>query len=111
MWIFTTSGFISVVKEKGDLLKVRSRDEESLKKIAARTRAEIDRSPLADYPYRIQVSKSEFKDWLLLEVENVEYHNFKSEASLVRGKKFANALSQVWSTMHQIEDKSARSRS
>lgn len=111
MWVFTTSGFVSVVKESAGFIKVRSRDAESLKPIATCFGKEIERTPLADYPYRLHISKSDFKEWLLLEVENLEYSNFKSEALVTRGGIFAKALSEVWSTMHRMEDKSARSKS
>ena len=38
----------------------------------------------------------------------MEYTNFKSQVYATRGSDFTHALSSVWSTMHEVEDESAR---
>ena len=109
MWIFTTSGFISAVQDPKDrTIIVRSRDRVSLTPIAGQFQVKIKHTPYGDYPYRVIVSSEEFEAWVCKEASNVNYRNFKNEVSSVLGKKFASALSKVWSTMHEVEDTQAR---
>jgi hypothetical protein len=39
---------------------------------------------------------------------NITYKNFKSEVASTRGYDFAHPLMKVWSAMHEVEDKEAR---
>jgi len=109
MWLFTSSGFISIVEKDADRLAVRARDSLSLSSLAQSYGVEIRSTPTADYPYRIFITKDQFKNWLSNQPGQIEYKNFKSEVSITRGKNFANALLKVWSEMHAIEDIQARS--
>ena len=110
MWIFTDSGFVSAVcTERGSSkIKVRSRDLESLRPLIDQTGSDVIKTPNADYPYRVIISKDEFGVFLAMSLELMEYTNFKSEVQATRGYDFAHALSSVWSTMHEVEDSSAR---
>ena len=108
MWIFTTSGFISAVSNSDGTLKVRARDKASLKALAKTFNVEIKHTPVADYPYRVVLGHDQFAEWVDSQARAIDYNNFKSAVALMRGKGFASALSKVWSTMHQIEDSSAR---
>ena len=109
MWLFTSSGFISIVEKDADRLAVRARDSLSLSSLAQSYGVEIRSTPTADYPYRIFITKDQFKNWLSNQPGQIDYKNFKSEVSITRGKNFANALLKVWSAMHAIEDLQARS--
>jgi len=109
MWLFTSSGFISIVEKDADRLAVRARDSLSLSSLAQSYGVEIRSTPTADYPYRIFITKDQFKNWLSNQPGQIDYKNFKSEVSITRGKNFANALLKVWSAMHAIEDMQARS--
>ena len=109
MWLFTSSGFISIVEKDADRLAVRARDSLSLSSLAQSYGVEIRTTPTADYPYRIFITKDQFKNWLSNQPGQIEYKNFKSQVSITRGKNFANALLKVWSAMHAIEDLQARS--
>jgi len=109
MWLFTSSGFISIVEKDADHLAVRARDSLSLSSLAQSYGVEIRSTPTADYPYRIFITKDQFKNWLSNQPGQIDYKNFKSEVSITRGKNFANALLKVWSAMHAIEDIQARS--
>jgi hypothetical protein len=109
MWLFTSSGFISIVEKDADHLAVRARDSLSLSSLAQSYGVEIRSTPTADYPYRIFITKDQFKNWLSNQSGQIDYKNFKSEVSITRGKNFANALLKVWSAMHAIEDLQARS--
>ena len=110
MWLFTTTGFISIVEDDADQLIVRARDSFSLSPLAQSYNVEIRSTPTADYPYRIFLSKDQFKNYLHNQTGLINYKNFKSEVAITRGKKFANALLSVWSAMHEVEDKEARKK-
>lgn len=110
MWIFTTSGFISAVRNPNDrTIIVRARDKTSLKSLASTFDLVIEHTPVADYPYRVVVGHDQFAEWVDFQARAIDYNNFKSAVALTRGKGFASALSEVWSTMHRIEDSLARS--
>ena len=110
MWLFTTTGFISIVEQDADHLVVRARDRLSLSLLAQSYDVEIRSTPTADYPYRIFLSKDQFKNYLHNQACLINYKNFKSEVAITRSKAFANTLLKVWSAMHGVEDKEARKR-
>ena len=110
MWLFTNSGFISIVEKDASHLAVRARDSLSLSSLAQSYDVEIRSTPTADYPYRIFITKDQFKNWLSNQPGQIQYKNFKSEVTTTRGKKFSDALLKVWSAMHLVEDKEARSK-
>jgi hypothetical protein len=110
MWVFTTSGFLSAVDKDG-ALQVRARDRKSLDGLANSTGASIIATPLADYPYRIAITKEQFSNWLSQQALAIDYKNFKSEITDTRGYGFAKPLNKVWSVMHEVEDSNARVRS
>ncbi len=110
MWLFTTSGFISIIEKDANRLAVRARDSLSLSPLAQSYDVEIRRTPAADYPYRVFITKDQFKNWLSNQPGQIQYKNFKSQVSVTRGKKFFDALLKVWSAMYLVEDKEARSK-
>ena len=111
MWIFTTSGFVSAVRNNDDrTIIVRSRDRESLIPISKKYQTEIKPTPLADYPYRLELSSENFVDWVSDQARSIDYPNFKSAVAGYRDRLFARALGEVWLVMHRVEDKSARRR-
>jgi hypothetical protein len=110
MWIFTNTGFISVVSD-GKELVVRSRDRLSLEPLSSFTKATIKKTPTSDYPYRLTLSRQGFADWLSMTALGIDYRNYKSEVSETRGVDFAHPLMDVWSVMHEVEDADARNRS
>lgn len=109
MWIFSTSGFISVViNPDARTIVVRARDCASLLSIAKVTSSDILKTPLADYPYRMLIGHDQFANWVKNEVLRIDYKNFKSEVALTKGADFVRTLTKVWSTMHEVEDNNAR---
>ena len=106
MWIFTDTGFISIVRkpERPDSLTVRARDRKSLEALATLASAEIKRSPHGDYPYRVFVGDAEFNQWLLSRTAELDYSNFKNQVAKTRGSKFAHLLHDVWAAMLGAED-------
>jgi hypothetical protein len=109
VWIFTNTGFVSAVSDGKDLV-VRSRDLLSLEPLSLFAGIEIFKTPESDYPYRLKISHQYFSNWLSLMAREIDYRNFKSEVSVIRGKDFAHPLMSVWSVMHEIEDQDARKR-
>jgi hypothetical protein len=110
MWLFTKEGFVSVVSNReGDGLVVRARDKRALDGISESGGVPIAKSPKSDYPYRVFVSKQEFRSWISSEVSDLNYTNFKSKVGQTRGSQYSNALHEVWATMHHVEDSDARS--
>ena len=110
MWVFTESGFVSAVRHREDMSKliVRARDAKSLEQLARLASAQIAKTPNADYPYRMVVSNEDFKLWNDLNVECLDYPNFKSHIAITRGEKYLDALSIVWIIMHEVEDEGVR---
>jgi hypothetical protein len=109
MWIFTTTGFVSAVSD-GNQLVVRSRDRQSLEPISTFAKAEIKKSPVSDYPYRLTLPNELFAERVSTMAMSINYRNFKSEVTDLRGDDFAHPLMKVWSTTHEVEDSEARSR-
>lgn len=109
MWLFSTTGFISVVRQEDSLL-VRSRDRASLVPISQYCGSAIEQTPLADYPYRTVVSIDKFSSYVALQVTEIDYRNFKSEVEITLGGTFSRPLNKVWDVMHEVEDKGARIR-
>lgn len=108
MWIFTNTGFVSAVSD-GENLMVRARDRQSLEPLSTLAKGEIKRTPTHDYPYRVIVTHEVFSQWVSDQVKSIEYRNFKSSVSDMRGYEFSKPLMKVWSAMHDVEDEEARS--
>ena len=106
MWVFTETGFVSVVRknDRPDLYTVRSRDRQSLEPLAAMAKVEIVASPLGDYPYRAFVEPAVFTEWLADQASQIEYSNFKSRVSQTRGLDYTDALHDVWVAMLKTSD-------
>lgn len=112
MWIFTETGFVSAVRHwtRPDTLVVRARDRQSLESLAVPADTPIEKTPVADYPYRTEVSEKAFVEWLTASIQSMDYANFKDRVDEVRGDRFAASLMSVWDTMHEVEDEDARKR-
>ena len=110
MWVFTESGFVSVIRhhsEDGKLV-IRARDHQSLEGLANAIGLDIEPTPGSDYPYRTVTDDNAFATWLSKQVMRIDYTNYKDRMEVARGHDFAGALLGVWSTMRQVEDPEAR---
>lgn len=106
MWLFTETGFVSVVQDRNDdtRMLVRARDKQSLKQIADWYGAEIiDKVGRSDYPYRLFITRTQFVDWLVEMGSMLNYDNYKNQAAKTRGYDFVEPLHDVWAVMHQLE--------
>jgi hypothetical protein len=76
--------------------------------ISKLARIDIRKTPLADYPYRLEIGHDQFVEWVVSQARQINYNNFKSEVAIHRESVFSKALSKVWSIMHDVEDSNAR---
>jgi len=106
MWLFTETGFVSVVQDRddGNRMLVRARDKQSLRQIADWYGVDIlDKVGRSDYPYRLFISRTQFVDWLVETGSAVDYDNYKNRVAQTRGYDFADPLHDVWATMLRLE--------
>lgn len=106
MWLFTDTGFVSAVTHRDNPKKmmIRARDKKSLEGLAKMSRAKVETTLGADYPHRIVVTKETLKKWIVEQIDNAEYDNFKNRVTQTRGVGFVKPLHEVWEVMHDVED-------
>lgn len=106
MWVFTQTGFVSVVnhdREDGKIT-VRARDKASLEDIAMMADARIESTPARDYEHRVYVDPSTYAEWLSHHVQTLDYSNFKSRVGAALGNEWYKTCGRVWGVMHDISD-------
>lgn len=110
MWVFTETGFVSAVVHFDDpeMLMVRARDRKSLEGLEKSGGVKTIDTPDGDYPHRVVVSKADFQEWMVDRLEEMDYHNFKSQVAKTRGHEFAAPLHDVWDVMHDVEEDKSR---
>jgi hypothetical protein len=103
MWLFTQTGFFSVVQDYNDKAKlhIRSRFREDLERLRARyiPKLAIKHTPRADYAYRAEISR---RDYVLLAgalAAAVDYPNFKDRVTDEQGHDRHMLYMDVWTTM------------
>ena len=103
MWLFTETGFVSVVQDwdTKDLLVARARDKTSLEELSAFAEASIEETPHRDYPYRVYLTREALAGWLVRTVEQLRYHNYKARMWHTRGEQFSEPLHEVWAAMKE----------
>lgn len=125
MWLFTKTGFVSIVEKAGDheaqTVTVRSRDLESLEVMREDIyklyeyelgEAEITKNAGTDYTYRMVITKEELRRYMVAIVDGIDYDNFKSEIVPNRknsggeesGKKWHDTLMKIWNATFGISD-------
>ena len=110
MWIFSTSGFFSIVQKgnrPGTPFCIRARVREDLENLQAKLDAlgPIEEELGTDYPYRIYANGSEVSTLMFMLTEDITYSNFKSEVAKTQGYERAHLYSDVWSVMYGAEKK------
>lgn len=111
MWLFTKSGFFSVVvdPEKPDGLVIRGRMDGHLHHLCddmGWPRSRVVATPARDYRFRIPVTLMEWRDCAsMLTAEASGTDNFKAacsrEASIGNlDSAYVKTLGKVWQTMH-----------
>lgn len=106
MWLFTQTGFVSVVQDAKDKNKmvVRARDKVSLQPLMDEYGVKMVNLKNRDYPHRVFLTRKQFVDWLVQTGEDLDYNNYKNKVSQTRGYEFAGPLHDVWATMLRLED-------
>ena len=106
MWIITRKGFLSIVEVKGGVhdgrLLVRGRLKEDVQ--AALTgvgyRPKPIYTPEADYTWRAYIDRTDFSEWIMREIEDIHYPNFKAQVKKDgASEKRLALLHQVWAVL------------
>ena len=101
MWLFTPKGFISVVQHRSDpQTLIRARSKEHLETLFPKLANSIIETAMADYPFRLPVSKNRFKEFAQELIETLDYDNFKSA---IKEETYHDACLRVWSDMRRYQ--------
>ena len=113
MWLITTQGFLSVVKNSDsrgadDVLLVRARvrtDLERFADFAARrgARPAVVESPDADYGFRLTTSRENLSAFLAGQIDALDYPNFKSAVAKTDAAR-AHVYMGVWTALHKLRE-------
>jgi hypothetical protein len=111
MWIFTESGFYSIVQKPEDVLTgtltVRARSLEDMQNLCHQmgmSESRIQHNTGTDYPYRVRVPRSVFRSWLSAQGDLIDYPNFKDRVHFTTNGGRAVLYARVWNIMRQITD-------
>ena len=104
MWVMTTTGFISISQRlpQDRVLTGRARDRLSLYAVCDELglkRSEIIHTIDADYEFRLELTRSQVDQFLRAQLYGVDYPNFKDRVSKTRGRRWHDALLDVWVAM------------
>ena len=118
MWIFSTAGFFSIIEDSDgpSRVEVRSRAKISLL-FMIDTLAQLD--PLedhpkvtrssGDYPYCINIKKSQLADWARREImEYVNYDDFAEKMLHERGPRYRDVLLECWASSLKLTDQEGK---
>ena len=115
MWIFTTTGFLSVVQksdpelpEDPNVLCARGRrlgDLEELQDYIVESHGvtvPIQQSMVTDYEYRMYVSRDQFKSFVSHRINELDYNNYKSECQKKGWVGSAlECLHEIWDSVYR----------
>ena len=119
MWLFTKTGFVSVVQKPSDreagTLTVRSRDYESLDCLREDIyrlydyeigETEIMENAATDYRYRMVITREELKRYMVGMIDGITYDNFKNEITESRpdGGRWSSPLMRIWAATLDFGD-------
>jgi len=114
MWLFTETGFFSIVQKKGEKnLTIRSRaakDLEQLRDNHLPGMGAIIKGGGTDYPYRATASHDDVADALSKISKEIHYDNFKNTIAQKLGHQRAAVYGGVWEVLLAIEKEEACSR-
>jgi|TARA_R110002020_G_scaffold197254_1_gene398325 hypothetical protein len=101
MWLFLSNGVLSVVNHRDleDTVLVRARVREHISYYFGNEGIYVDME--ADYPYRYNLEKEGFKEFLAEYVDEMEYDNFKNS---VRSSAMKGACMRVWTVIWDAFD-------
>jgi predicted transposase YdaD len=101
MWLFTTSGFLSIVDKGGDgtTLLVRARRKGEIESIFPD--AVVVTSPRNDYLYRARIDREQVAQTMAEMIRNLGYQNFKAT---IQDTDFHDACMDVWEVMYRYQN-------
>ena len=111
MWLFTDKAFVSAVQSETDpdTIVVRARAEIHLYNFI-RSNKDINVenilvTPERDYPYRILLSKDQFKSLMIEAIDDLNYFDFKSHCKAEERFNWQHleAMTDVWGTMYDSQ--------
>jgi len=119
MWVFTKSGYYSVVKKPGcalDELEVRARCRKDLEVLKKQTgaKSKILTNAGTDYPFRIRMSREIWAKFLADEALSIDYPNFKDEVLFGkaegprRRRHRHDVYHEVWRALLSLSEKPGR---
>ena len=106
MWLVTTQGFYSVVahRTKPEHLLVRARAREDLEALKKQIPSlEPCEDPHADYRWRVEVHRDEWRRALVQLSDRIDYDNFKSAVATRQGMKREAVYHRVWRELLRIQ--------
>lgn len=104
MWIMTKIGFYSIVEKPKGRICIRSRSVADMIQLQLRIYqdGEVQETLLADYRYRMTITREYFEQEFSELVKFVTYNNFKDE--IKKHNKHREMLyHQVWNILRNIE--------
>lgn len=101
MWIFTSNEFLSIVRHrtKPDHFMVRFRTVEQAEQCTLKGTVTV--TPTADYIARKVVHEADLKDWMLQQLTDLQYDNYKN--STHDTPMHDAPLMDVWQSMHNFQ--------
>jgi hypothetical protein len=106
VWVFTTDGFYSAVEYSPDpsYLLVRCRTEDDMRRLADRLgESDIQRTPAADYGWRLVVSRPAWVRYLAQSIDQMDYPNFKEAVHHRLGAERAAVYLDVWANLLRLQ--------
>lgn len=106
MWVITTRGFYSVVRDDDDhdMLLVRARVREDLERLRDLL---PDLEPwhdlAADYAWRARVQRAEWAYALGAMAGEIDYRNFKDAVGERQGRARAGVYGRVWGVLYGLQ--------
>ena len=106
MWLITTQGFYSVVahRDDPDRLLVRSRVRGDLEALRMQIPgSEPVETPEADYRWRVEVTRDEWRVALVALSEDIDYDNFKNAVGERCGWERERVYHDVWADLLSLQ--------
>jgi hypothetical protein len=105
MWIFTNTGFLSVVQKPDDktTLTVRARAKGHIESVFPD--AKVQASPGNDYAYRAKIDRATVAAVISQQIMDLSYSNFKNS---IKDDPYHNACSGTWGVMNRYQQERAR---
>ena len=104
MWIFTTKGFLSIVRhtDKPNVLLVRSRFKGHIEKMFSN--AHVIEDATRDYRYRAELPAKEVSKMIAKMVLTIKYDNFKASLDMYDERYMDCCLDVYHSVLRNAED-------